>query len=768
MKTKFLQTMLFITCVLMQVNITNAQDPGDRAQKLRGTWWANLPPELFDERITSLKTLDGFQVSFNSGASQSALHSAPCPLLSGLDGADAVFPADNDTKTMDQISIIRDAGFMVKAYSNAEHFVGDNSAEFEEFVASFKAWCDTNPTAQAFINSESYHTKSGYPNRPYMFCYAEFVLKYYSQQYGQYIDAWIFDDAEGNMEENGDDATSGNIDDQRIYEAFANAVRSGNDDIPVAFNNGRSTSNHNSYPFAAATRFDDFTFGHAFGGNNNHAEKITGNQFNNNYKHVTRMTETNGYVHEGGTWTWDDKIVGNYHSKLSTTAWKYGPTQAWEQDDFNTWNEEALSAGGMMTWGGSYNRTETTIYAWVYDLLQGCDDYLFERGISINSENNGNDNGQVGNGNNLALSGTATQSSTYSSGAASLAIDGNTNGAWRGGSVTHTETEDNAWWDLVLDSESSIEEIVIHNRTDCCEDRLSDFIVFMWDEAGNRTLRKFYTTAPDSSLSINVGGLAGYRIRIKSNLAATALSLAEVEVYGTRNLALNGIATQSSTANGGAASRAIDGNTNGAWSAGSVTHTSAEDGAWWALDLGADYNIGEIKIYNRTDACCTERLSNFTMFMWDSNGNRTIRKVINTTPDPYITIDAGGVLGKSIRINSNLTGTALSLAEVEVYNASSSSTAKAADGKIGASNAAVSTSLKVYPNPVHNVFTVQTPDDTSENTAYSVCNHLGQVVLKGRFKGDSTQIDASALKAGMYFLRVSSGEKTYTKKIVKQ
>lgn len=136
--------------------------------------------------------------------------------------------------------------------------------------------------------------------------------------------------------------------------------------------------------------------------------------------------------------------------------------------------------------------------------------------------------------NNLALNGTAEQSSTESGGLASRAIDGNTNGAWSGGSVTHTTAEDYAWWDLTLDSEATIDEIVIYNRTDdCCKDRLSDFVVFIWDESGTRTLRKFITTTPDPSVTIDVGGLQGNRIRIKSNLLATPLNLAEVEVYGT-------------------------------------------------------------------------------------------------------------------------------------------------------------------------------------------------------------------------------------------
>ena len=366
-------------------SITQAQNQGDRAQKFRGTWWGGVHASLLDDRLLSLKTIDGWRVILTRGASESALHFAPVPRLNNLDGADEVFPPNNDTTVKGYLDKIENAGYMVQVYTNSENFIGGNQSQFEEFAESWKEWCDTNPTAQAFINSRSYHRKAGFPNRPYMFCYAEFVVKYYSQQFGKQIDLWTFD-AGHVMETHGDNATSGNVDDQRIYLAFAEAARAGNDEIAVAFNNGRSNSNFPGYPYAHATRADDFTFGHAFGGNGNHASK-SGPQFGLNYRHIERMTATNGYVHDEGRETWDDNIVGHFSSKLSTAAWDFGGTPAWEQRDFNEWNAEALSAGGMMTWYGSYNRPNTFVYDWVYPQLKATDDYLFARGISVNSDN---------------------------------------------------------------------------------------------------------------------------------------------------------------------------------------------------------------------------------------------------------------------------------------------------------------------------------------------------------------------------------------------
>ena len=387
--TKALKLILLFGCLLLSQSKIYAQDPGDRAQKFRGTWWGGVHASLLDDDLLSLKTIDGWRVILTRGATESALHFAPVPLLSDLDGADEVFPPNNDTAIQNQLNKIENAGYMVQVYNNSENFIGGNQPQFEEFAESWKEWCDTNPQAQAFINSQSYHRKAGFPNRHYMFCYAEFVVKYYSLQYGKQIDLWTFD-AGHVMVANGDSDTSGNVEEQRLYLAFADAARAGNDDIAVAFNNGRSNLNFPGYPYAHATRADDFTFGHAFGGNGNHAEKVNGNQFNLNYQHVSRMTATNGYVHDEGRETWDDNIVGHFSSKLSTAAWDFGGTPAWEQDDFNEWNEEALLAGGMMTWYGSNNRANSFVYDWVYPQLKALDDYLFERGISINAENNGN------------------------------------------------------------------------------------------------------------------------------------------------------------------------------------------------------------------------------------------------------------------------------------------------------------------------------------------------------------------------------------------
>ena len=375
---------------------------GERAKDIRGTWYSGIAAPLRHQLYElDFKTLDGFGASFTGGATASAFHKAPSKLLESFSEGEGEVPAWGDL-SLDEpendeflaaILDVKNAGFKVKGYANSEGLVGSNQAYLEGFVQNFKDWCDTDPEAVAYINSQPFHTGiwngSGYedasdiyPNRKYMFCYAEFVLKDYSLRYGEYFSSWIFDDG-GTMVQNGDNDATGVVEQQRIYQAYANAVHAGNPEIPIAFNNGRSTVNYPAYPFAQPTRFDDFTFGHAFGGNGDHASK-TGTQFNSNYKNIARIAETNGYVHDGGAWTWDDKIVGNFHSKLPTSGWKYGIYQAWEQDDFNQWNLESMSNGGMMTWDGAYDRPETNIRSWALIQLKALDDFLYANGVSIN------------------------------------------------------------------------------------------------------------------------------------------------------------------------------------------------------------------------------------------------------------------------------------------------------------------------------------------------------------------------------------------------
>ncbi len=69
--------------------------------------------------------------------------------------------------------------------------------------------------------------------------------------------------------------------------------------------------------------------------------------------------------------------------------------------------------------------------------------------------------------NNVAVKGKASQSSVDYNGPPNLAIDGNTNGDFaKAMSTTHTKQEKNPWWEVDLGASTTIDKVVIWNRTD--------------------------------------------------------------------------------------------------------------------------------------------------------------------------------------------------------------------------------------------------------------------------------------------------------------
>ncbi|MFE7393406.1 alpha-L-fucosidase [Streptomyces sp. NPDC057582] len=147
---------------------------------------------------------------------------------------------------------------------------------------------------------------------------------------------------------------------------------------------------------------------------------------------------------------------------------------------------------------------------------------------------------------NLAYDKPATQSSTLQAGTeASKAVDGNTNGSFSSGSVTHTSDKPldaNPWWQVDMGKPQSVGTIELSNRTDCCSDRLRNFYVFASDTPFTSTdpeatknqpgvWSSYQTAAVGQKLTLPVGRDARY-IRVQLVGSDRPLSLAEVKVFG--------------------------------------------------------------------------------------------------------------------------------------------------------------------------------------------------------------------------------------------
>ncbi len=106
-------------------------------------------------------------------------------------------------------------------------------------------------------------------------------------------------------------------------------------------------------------------------------------------------------------------------------------------------------------------------------------------------------------------------------------------------------------------------------------------------------------------------------VRIELPGVDRILSLAEVEVFSEGELITHGRAVQqSSVASSGVPERAIDGNTLGVYTDGSVTHTETEHSPWWEVDLGDEFLLDRVVVWNRTD-CCEDRLKAFSVQLYD-------------------------------------------------------------------------------------------------------------------------------------------------------
>ena len=121
---------------------------------------------------------------------------------------------------------------------------------------------------------------------------------------------------------------------------------------------------------------------------------------------------------------------------------------------------------------------------------------------------------------------------------------------------------------------------------------------------------------------------AGRFVRIELPGNQRTLTLAEVEVMSDgQNVARKGKASQINTASGGNASRGIDGNKSGSYNDGGQTHTrEGIPNPWWEVDLGREFPVQKILVYNRTDTNLSDRLKGFTLKVLDKD-----RKVVFET-----------------------------------------------------------------------------------------------------------------------------------------
>ncbi|MCT4637548.1 MAG: T9SS type A sorting domain-containing protein [Bacteroidales bacterium] len=73
---------------------------------------------------------------------------------------------------------------------------------------------------------------------------------------------------------------------------------------------------------------------------------------------------------------------------------------------------------------------------------------------------------------------------------------------------------------------------------------------------------------------------------------------------------------------------------------------------------------------------------------------------------------------------------------------------------------------KIYPNPVTDILNIELP--TTGSYRVTVLNSIGDVVTQKTTQSVNTTIDMSAYNSGIYIIKVTTGNRSYTGKIIKQ
>lgn len=374
---------------------------------------------------------------------------------------------------------------------------------------------------------------------------------------------------------------------------------------------------------------------------------------------------------------------------------------------------------------------------------------------------------------NLALCGTADQSSDRpSDGFAEEAIDGDTNGAWAGGSVTHTLSETNPWWEVTLDDTYTIGDINIFGRTDgCCIARLSNFTVSVLD-GNSTTYSETFTSYPDPSVTANANGATGNKVRVQLN-GTNALSLAEVQVYegqpsgptqpvaGKTYYIDNPYWNLRLSADGDPNPDTAPTSTTGAnveW-----TVTASPTSNFFYVDCNGGGSVPRIRTDRTENADMQATTSAGTWTRWeftDAGNGAFFMTTLDDTNYERLQINSSSQVKM---VSDASAGTWETFTFTEVLNPSGR---EANEGDVNTELNSKATII--YPNPAINQLTMLMPE--SEYDLFEIYDFAGKMVRQGVIRNHVTElsIDLGSLERGIYLLTLSGDQANQTFKLIKQ
>jgi hypothetical protein len=180
------------------------------------------------------------------------------------------------------------------------------------------------------------------------------------------------------------------------------------------------------------------------------------------------------------------------------------------------------------------------------------------------------------------------------------------------------------------------------------------------------------------------------------------------------------------------------------------------DPQWIYVDLGANYNISQVKI------------------TWETAYGRDYQIQVSTNGTTWTTIktitgntslvnDHTGLnaTGRYVRIYGTARGTqwGYSIFELEVYGTLSSQSFTSVN------HMEKSSLVNIYPVPFDDVLTVEAPEDISNLIVYDLS---GRACLKVSPADTKVTLNTVSLKPGVYVVRIWSGSGIESKRIVKR
>ena len=150
-------------------------------------------------------------------------------------------------------------------------------------------------------------------------------------------------------------------------------------------------------------------------------------------------------------------------------------------------------------------------------------------------------------------------------------------------------------------------------------------------------------------------------------------------------------------------------------------------------------------------------------YQWQQNSGSGFVNLSNTAPYSGVNTAALTITG----ITAAMSGYQYRCIVGNTWGCIDTSQAAQLTATTGVNNIVYNSPLvSVYPNPAKNTITIELPG--SEGATVQIINTIGQVVLEKFFSGIKTQMDISALPAGVYIVHVKYQDYIITKKLLKE